>query len=78
VEHSFPGGLVLPDARTDNRKKTKPGPLGHMYPVYCVNCGADGGLVIAEFFFYLCEKCAETWGRLPLPEIPPDVARGEA
>ena len=58
------------------------GPFGNYERVYCVNCGADGGLVTknSQFgrIFYLCEKCAETHGRLPLPEVPEGVARGRS
>lgn len=51
---------ALPDARTRMRE-TICGPCGLMSRVYCVNCGADGGLITeewAESVFYLCDKCS--------------------
>jgi hypothetical protein len=41
--------------------------------VFCVNCGADGGGVIAEnvpHVFYLCNECARRHGDGGLPRIP--------
>lgn len=50
-----------------------------MERVFCANCGADGGLITAEWsphVFYLCDACAETHGKLPLPEVPEKTVRG--
>lgn len=41
--------------------------------VFCGNCGADGGGVLAEncpHVFYLCNDCAHTHGGIGLPELP--------
>lgn len=47
-------------------------------PLYCINCGADGGLVdeagVAAMMdhAYICEPCADKWGELfgasPIPD----------
>lgn len=69
----------LPDSRIRDRKPVKLG--GMLFDrCFCVNCGADGGLVHAgtPFILYLCEPCAATYGRLPLPEIPEEAVRGTA
>ena len=61
------------DGRTRENKGQVSHPLGYMDRVYCVNCGRPGGLVThdwIEYIFYLCDNCAETYGGLPLPEVP--------
>jgi hypothetical protein len=45
---------------------------GWWVPIYCANCGADGGLVPEYglpadgkvWAFYLCNSCAEKWGEM--------------
>lgn len=47
--------------------------------VFCCNCSADGGLVTkdyVEFISYLCDRCAEKHGGLPMPEINEAIVRG--
>ncbi|HEU0155936.1 MAG TPA: hypothetical protein VFQ82_07680 [Stellaceae bacterium] len=50
--------------------------------VFCANCGADGGLVTAEWsahVFYLCEPCALRCGPPPgCAEANERQVRGEA
>lgn len=49
--------------------------------VYCANCGADGGLVTAEWsphIFYLCDRCARDDTALKSAEIPEALVRGGA
>ncbi len=44
-------------------------------PIYCANCGADGGFVPEEncnFAFYLCNACAEKWSPLEGTYLVPD------
>lgn len=44
-------------------------------PVYCANCGADGGMVPEEnctFVFYLCELCNERLGPIVGTYAVPD------
>lgn len=39
-------------------------------PVSCY-CGAPGGYVtVGTPILYVCQKCTETYGRLPLPVVP--------
>lgn len=39
-------------------------------PVFCP-CGTAGGYVTAGTpIFYVCQKCTETYGRLPMPMVP--------
>lgn len=49
-------------------------------PIYCANCGADGGLVPEEncdFAFYLCDEkannCAAKWGNWEGTYLEPDA-----
>lgn len=68
----------LPDARRSHHRPTRCGPCGIMAEVYCVNCGKSGGLITEEWaahVFYLCDKCAETYGSIPLPEVPEHLLR---
>ena len=69
----------LPDCRlTARRDRTTPFRMRRlgvteMEPVFCGNCGCDGGLITADWawhVFYLCEPCAGKYGRLDLTEIP--------
>ena len=69
------------DARlSPTSRNTVCGPHGLMSRVFCVNCGADGGLITeawAKSVFYLCDRC-EAWGRTPaLLEAPENLVRGE-
>lgn len=44
-------------------------------PIFCANCGADGGWVpeaSANFAFYLCVPCAEKWAPLAATMLVPD------
>ena len=46
-------------------------------PLFCANCGADGGLVLEQdlgdnFAFYLCDPCAEKWGPIAGMTMVPD------
>lgn len=78
---------VLPDARptvaagrviTVSEKRHKL--LGWMEPIYCVNCGADGGMVTKDWAahcFYLCNDCVDKHGAIPAPELPESLVRGK-
>ena len=40
-------------------------------PIFCY-CGAPGGYVTRGTpIIYVCDRCTETIGRLPLPEVAP-------
>lgn len=44
-------------------------------PVFCANCGKEGGLCPEEnmtFLFYICPKCFETHGHLTNTMVMPD------
>lgn len=67
---------VLPDVRTHNRKGGIRGPGGTWIPIYCANCGADGGAVPEEnctFAFYLCTPCGAKWGGIAHHHVEPEV-----
>lgn len=71
----------MPDARLRPcNRSTIVGPCGIMARVYCVNCGCDGGLVTdewAEQIMYLCDRCAEVHGKLPVAlQVPDSEVRG--
>jgi hypothetical protein len=79
-DRELEGGL--PDCRlTGHRRRATTMSLGGvlMERVFCANCGADGGLVTADWsphVFYVCDKCETVGGKLALPEVPDDVVRG--
>lgn len=58
---------ILPDSRLrDSRKIVFVNGVPHV-PIFCANCGADGGGVPEEhmtFAFYLCTPCTETYGHI--------------
>lgn len=44
-------------------------------PIYCANCGCDGGWIpedAKDFAFYLCEPCGEKWAPLAGTMMVPD------
>jgi hypothetical protein len=46
-----------------------------MSPVFCANCGADGGYVPTEnmtFAFYICQKCHDSCGAIAGTLAVPD------
>lgn len=67
---------LLPDCRQQCAPAgVNRGVLGTWMPVFCANCGADGGLVpegSTTFCFYLCNTCAETYGQIANVYMMPD------
>lgn len=67
---------LLPDSRVCRHTVSiNRGKLGTWMPVYCANCGADGGQVPEEnmtFIFYLCNNCATTHGYIAGTMMMPD------
>lgn len=69
---------LLPDSRlttvwTPKGTKMVAG-VAHQ-PIYCANCGTDGGLVpegATNHAFYLCKPCAETYGQIAGTMMVPD------
>ena len=74
---------LLPDSRLRTRATTIASPIGQVTRVYCINCGRPCGAVTTlpdpSVAIFLCQSCAERYGTLPVPEIPPDlIAQKEA
>ena len=66
---------ILPDSRMQDRRQFVPGPMGSWLPIFCANCGADGGLVPEEgttFVCWLCRPCADTLGEVAGLMLMPD------
>lgn len=69
---------VLPDSRLATPFTPKGGQWrdgAWWVPIFCANCGADGGLVPQEnmtFAFYLCNPCFETYGTIAGTYAMPD------
>lgn len=66
---------ILPDSRPRERRGLVLRNGAWWTPVFCANCGADGGLVPEEgmtFAFYLCNPCAETHGEIQGTVMIPD------
>lgn len=67
---------ILPDSRSNRTIGIKHSIGGVWWiPIYCANCGADGGYVPEEnmtFAFYLCNLCADKWGNIANTYSEPD------
>lgn len=69
---------LLPDSRTHVNHTPRgmiQGPGGMWVPVFCANCGHDGGMCPEQnmtFIFYLCKKCADTHGEIAGTMMMPD------
>ena len=58
---------ILPDSRPRERHRARFMNGTYWIPIFCANCGADGGFVPEEncnFAFFLCTPCCEQWGSL--------------
>jgi hypothetical protein len=62
---------LLPDSRLKTihtpRGMVQSVGMGTWVPIYCANCGKDGGICPEEnmtFLFYLCDDCAEKHGHI--------------
>jgi len=78
-DRDLEGGL--PDSRLvlDRRRTTVVLGRQLMERVYCANCGADGGLITADWcphVFYLCDTCAAKHAGIELAEVPEPAVRG--
>ena len=71
--------IKLIDSRVrecERKRKQRPGPLGWMDQNFCINCGRESGLVLAEYIMFLCNDCAEKTGGIPgAIEIPEALVR---
>ena len=66
---------LLPDCRATITKGRVFTFGGVLVPVFCANCGRDGGWCPEEnmtFLFYLCPHCAETYGAVAGTMLMPD------
>ena len=66
---------VLPDCRTKRVTGAEPGFGLSWIPIFCANCGKEGGSVPEEnmtFAFWLCLPCAETYGKIAGMMMMPD------
>ena len=66
---------LLPDCRAKVTRGRVFTAGGAWVPVFCANCGVDGGLCPEDnmtFLFYLCAKCAETHGHVAGTMLMPD------
>ena len=66
---------ILPDCRAMNPAKVvRMGGL-NWTPIFCANCGKDGGLIPAEnydFSFYICAPCSEKYPVIEGTYVEPD------
>ncbi len=68
--------LPLPDSRAREAKNRVVQFGVWCVPVYCANCGCDGGVVPEEnttYIFYLCNGCADKHGRIEGTYAEPDA-----
>ncbi len=68
---------ILPDSRAKAGRGAVPTctPMGWMVPIYCANCGVEGGMVPEEnmtFAFWLCTPCFEKHGAIAGTMVQPD------
>jgi len=66
---------ILPDSRLVRPRGAVHRPDGWWQPIFCANCGADGGLVPEAnmtFVFWLCDRCAATHGQIAGTMMMPD------
>ena len=71
---------ILPNCIPKNIKKVQRRGQMNWVPIFCANCGADGGLVPdpadvgigGDFAFYMCQPCAEKWSPLTNTYLVPD------
>lgn len=69
---------ILPDSRqhVDHTPKgMTQGPGGMWVPIFCANCGIEGGKCPTQnmtFLFWLCTKCFETHGHITTTMVVPD------
>jgi hypothetical protein len=70
---------LLPNCLTKQPKIDYQRGGGTWFYLFCANCGAEGGRVLdtylpAQYAFYLCNYCAETYGEVAgCTKTPDDV-----
>lgn len=75
----MPEANVLPNSLAYRHTHVVLGGVGQFrtlwVPIYCANCGAEGGRVPEEnckFAFWLCENCFQTHGKIAGTMSMPD------
>lgn len=66
---------LLPDSRARQAKGVVRGYGMNWVPIFCANCGKDGGMCPEEnmtFICWLCAYCAETYGKIAGTLMMPD------
>ena len=68
------GTALLPDCRLKTETTTQRHWNLNWQPIFCANCGKDGGWVPEEtrFIFYLCQPCADRHGQIDGTYMVPD------
>jgi hypothetical protein len=66
---------ILPDSRAKVTRGQVFTSSGTWIPVFCANCGTDGGLCPEEstFMFYLCNDCFDKYGAITGTMTVPDA-----
>jgi hypothetical protein len=70
--------LGLPDCRLRQQPTIVRAQM-HWNRVFCANCGADGGLITAEWsphVFYVCDDCVKHAPIEGVREVPEALVRG--
>jgi len=73
---------LLPNSIAVRSPKVVVWPNGQKWiPIFCANCGKDGGMVqetefdlVKNFAFYLCDPCAAKWSPMTNTALSPDEA----
>lgn len=66
---------ILPDSRARETKGRIFTANGTWIPIFCANCGKEGGSCPEEnmtFMFYLCPSCFESKGHITSTMVMPD------
>jgi len=66
---------VLPDSRAKNAKGRVFTKTGAWIPIFCANCGKEGGKCPEEnmtFMFWMCNQCFSTHGHITTTMVVPD------
>lgn len=67
---------ILPSSKTARSARgAVASVMGYWVPIYCANCGADGGMVPEDtttFAFYLCNDCVMVHGVIEGTVMTPD------
>lgn len=74
-ESTFEHAEILPDSRAKVTRASEFRGDGWWVPIFCGNCGCDGGRVPESnmtFVFWMCHPCFEKYGELTTMMVMPD------